>query len=173
MLYPFNFAFRQKLDVNHIDEWISLDFHGLTRELASAMLAATLILALIRKRRLDVARRSFTIIGFYAALTYSRFLFRAAIVFTPILGEGTGFPAAVPCLHRQARLNFVLIAAMVAGVVWRFPLRIFCHVTRQKLSRQSNGISRNLSSARLLQRLLWGRYWSGTYARCLYSSIRR
>ncbi len=48
VFYPFNFAFRQRLNVNHVDEWMSLDFHGVRGKILFGMLAVTLILALTR-----------------------------------------------------------------------------------------------------------------------------
>ncbi len=125
VFYPFNFAFRQKLNVNHIDEWMSLDFHGLRGKIVFAMLAATIILALVRKRRWMLHEVIFTVIGFYAAMTYSRFLFLAAIVFTPILAKELDFLPPYRASIDKAWLNFVFIAAMVTGVVWRFPSQDF------------------------------------------------
>jgi hypothetical protein len=51
VFYPFNFDFQQKLNVSHVDEWMSLDFHTLRGKILFAMLAAAIVLALVRKRR--------------------------------------------------------------------------------------------------------------------------
>ena len=82
MFYPFNFAFKQRLNVDHVDEWMSLDFHGVRGKILFGMMAATIVLALVRKRRWRVDELAFVLVGFYAAVTYSRFLFLAAIVVT-------------------------------------------------------------------------------------------
>jgi hypothetical protein len=121
VFYPFNFAFQQKLNVNHIDEWMSLDFHGLRGKIVFVMLAATIVMALVRKRRWTLHELAFTLIGFYAAMTYSRFLFLAAIVFTPILAKELDFLPPYRASIDKVWLNVALIAAIVAGVVWRFP----------------------------------------------------
>ncbi len=121
VLYPFNFAFRQRLNVNHVDEWMSLDFHGVRGKIVFGMLAVTLILALARKRRWSLDQLAFLIIGFYAAMTYSRFLFLAAILVTPILAEEMDF---FPPYRREIDkpwLNAILILVILAGCVWRFP----------------------------------------------------
>ncbi|MGC2111407.1 MAG: hypothetical protein WA655_17970, partial [Candidatus Korobacteraceae bacterium] len=91
VFYPFNFAFHQRLNVNHVDEWMSLDFHGVRGKILFGMLAATLILALVRKRRWRLDEVGFLLIGYYAAMTYSRFLFLAAIVLTPMLARELDF----------------------------------------------------------------------------------
>ncbi len=123
VFYPFNFAFQQKLNVNHVDEWVSLDFHGVRGKILFGMLAATIVLALIRKRRWSLDELAVTLLGFYAAVTYSRFLFLAAIVVTPMLAKELDF---LPPYHREIDkkwLNAILIIAMVAGCVLRFPTR--------------------------------------------------
>ena len=121
VFYPFNFAFRQRLNVNHVDEWMSLDFHSVRGKILFVMLAVTLILALVRKRRWSVDELAFLIIGYYAALTYSRFLFLAGILVTPMFARELDF---IPQYRRQVDkpwLNAMLIVAIVGGCVWRFP----------------------------------------------------
>jgi hypothetical protein len=121
VFYPFNFAFRQRLNVNHVDEWMSLDFHEVRGKFFFLMLAATLILALARKRRWRVDELAFLIIGYYGAMTYSRFLFLAAILLTPILAAELDF---FPHYRREVDkpwLNAILIVVVLAGCIWRFP----------------------------------------------------
>ena len=121
VFYPFNLAFQQKLNINHVDEWMSLDFHGVRGKILFGMLAATIVLGLVRKRRWSVDELAFTIIGFYAAVTYSRFLFLAAIVLTPILAKELDF---LPPYRREIDkigVNVALILAILAGCTWRFP----------------------------------------------------
>ena len=125
VFYPFNFAFKQRLNVNHVDEWMSLDFHSVRGKILFAMLAATIVLALIRKRRWKLDELAFTLIGFYAAVTYSRFLFLAAIIFTPILAKELDFLPPYRKLIDKAWLNATLFALIVGFCIWRFPTRDF------------------------------------------------
>lgn len=125
VFYPFNFAFKQKLNVNHVDEWMSLDFHSLRGKILFAMLAATIVLALVRKRRWRLDELGFLLTGFYAAVTYSRFLFLAAIVLTPILAKELDFFPPYRTAIDKPWLNAALIVAILAGCVWRFPSREF------------------------------------------------
>jgi len=123
VFYPFNFAFKQRLNVNHVDEWMSLDFHGVRGKILFAMLAATIVLALVRKRRWQLHELAFTILGFYAAVTYSRFLFLAAIVVAPMLARELNFFA--PYRHEidKPALNAAFMVAIVLGCILRFPSR--------------------------------------------------
>lgn len=121
VFYPFNFAFKQRLNVNHVDEWMSLDFHSVRGKIVFAMLAATIILALVRKRHWRLDELGFLLLGFYAALTYSRFLFLAAIVLTPILARELDFFPPYDSAIDKKWLNAVFMAVIVAGCAWRLP----------------------------------------------------
>ena len=121
VFYPFNFAFQQKLNVGHVEEWMSVDFHSVRGKLFFLMLAATFVCALIRKRRWQLDQLVFLLIALYAGLTYSRFLFLAAIVITPMLaGELDFLPPYQPEVDRPW-LNAVLIAAIIMGCTRQFP----------------------------------------------------
>jgi hypothetical protein len=121
VFYPFNFAFQQTLNVGHVEEWMSVDFHTVRGKILFAMLAATIVLALVRKRRWRLDELAFLLIGLYAALTYSRFLFLAAILITPMLARELDFlPPYRPSIDKPW-LNAVLIAAIVAACGRQFP----------------------------------------------------
>jgi hypothetical protein len=125
VFYPFNFAFQQKLNVSHVDEWMSLDFHTLRGKILFAILAATIVLALARRRRWRLDEVAFLLIGFYAAMTYSRFLFLAGIVLTPMLAKELDFLPPYRAAIDKPWLNAALILAILAGCIWRFPTRDF------------------------------------------------
>jgi hypothetical protein len=121
VFYPFDLAFGQKLNVSHVSEWQSLDFHAVRGKIVFLMLAATIILALVRKRKWRLDEVGFLLIGFYATLTYSRFMFLAAIVLTPLLAIELDF---FPPYRREIDkpvLNAILILGMVGGCIWAFP----------------------------------------------------
>jgi hypothetical protein len=121
VFYPFNFAFQQKLNVGHVEEWMSTDFHTLRGKILFLMLAAAIVLTLARKRQWRLDQLAFLLIALYSALTYSRFLFLAAIVITPMLARELDFlPPYQPSADRPL-LNAVLIVAIVAGCAWQFP----------------------------------------------------
>lgn len=69
VFYPFNVAFQQKLNVGHIEEWMSVDFHSVRGKILFAMLAATIVLALAGKRRWRLDELAFLLIALYAAMT--------------------------------------------------------------------------------------------------------
>ncbi len=160
VFYPFNFAFKQRLNVNHVDEWMSLDFHTVRGKILFGMLAATIILALVRKRRWRLDELGFLLLGFYAALTYSRFLFLAAIVLTPILArELDFFPPYDPKIDKKW-LNAIFMVVIVVGCVWRFPSSQFLmrDTIRNYPARALNYLRQFHPQGPVFNDCLWGGY---------------
>jgi hypothetical protein len=160
VLYPFDMAFRQKLNVNHVDEWMSLDFHSVRGKILFAMLAATIVLALVRKRRWMLDEVAFVLLGFYAAMTYSRFLFLAAIVLTPILAKELDFFPPYRAENDKTWLNAVLIVGILAACVWRFPSRDFLmrETVRDYPVKALSYLKAFHPQGRVFNEFLWGGY---------------
>ena len=160
VLYPFNFAFQQKLNVNHVDEWMSLDFHSVRGKVLFAMLAATIVLALVRKRRWRLDELAFTLIAFYAAVTYSRFLFLAAIVLTPILAKELDFLTPYRRELDRPWLNAVLLVTIVVGCALRFPSREYLmrDTVRQYPVKAMSYLQQFHAQGRVFNDCLWGGY---------------
>src|SRR5207237_10646935 len=51
VLYPLDMAFRQKLNISHVAEWVSVDFHDLRGKLVLAHVLSLLVSALVRRAR--------------------------------------------------------------------------------------------------------------------------
>jgi hypothetical protein len=122
VFYPFDLAFRQRLNVSHVEEWQSPDFHTMRGKILLAMLLGFLVLALIRQGRFRLHEVLFVLIAFYSALTYARFLFLAAIILTPVLATELslrGFGGQT--IADNPGLNLVMICAMAAIMAWQVP----------------------------------------------------
>ena len=122
VFYPLDLAFRQKLNVSHVEEWQSPDFHAIRGKLLLALILGFLVLALIRRGRFKLHEVLFVLVAFYSALTYTRFLFLAAIILTPVLAaelslRGAGGAGA----SDKPALNLAMIAAMAAIIIWQIP----------------------------------------------------
>lgn len=81
--YPFDMAFHQKLNISSVEEWGTLDFHYPRGKLVFGMMAAAILLQLVRSRKWTLHELCFVLIGLYSGLTYSRFLFLAGILICP------------------------------------------------------------------------------------------
>jgi len=160
VFYPFNFAFKQRLNVNHVDEWMSPDFHSVRGKILFGMLAATIVLALVRKRRWPLHELAFILLGFYAAVTYSRFLFLAAILVTPMLAKELDFFAPYRREIDKCGLNAALIVAIVLGCVLRFPTRgyLLRDTVRNYPATAMSYLEQFHPQGRVFNDCLWGGY---------------
>jgi hypothetical protein len=121
VFYPFDLAFRQTLNVGHVQEWQTLDLHSLRGKIVFFVLALTLVLAFIRKQRWRLEEVAFVLIGFYAAMTYMRFMFLAAIVVTPLLAKELNFLPPYRGEDDRPWLNLAIMAGALTFAVWLFP----------------------------------------------------
>lgn len=121
VLYPFDIAFHQKLNIATVDEWRSLDFHSPRGKIALAIMAAAILLHLLRQRRWRLHEVLFLLIGTYAALTYSRFLFLAAILIVPLLAADLAPSMPYYADRDKPWLNAVIMFGAVVTMIFLFP----------------------------------------------------
>ncbi len=160
VFYPFNFAFQQKLNVGRVEEWASLDFHAVRGKIFFVVLAAIIVSALARKRRWRLDELAFLLISLYAALAYSRFLFLAAIIVTPLLARELDFFPAYDGKADKPWLNGILIVAITAGCAWHLPSEEFLRRdTQQNYPVKALPYLQQLhASGRIFNDYLWGGY---------------
>src|SRR5262249_43329109 len=87
VFYPFVLAYRQKLNIEHVAEWVSVNFHDLRGKVVLLVLIVLLISTLLRPRRWTLAELALVLFALYSGLTYVRFLFLLAIVVAPVLAK--------------------------------------------------------------------------------------
>lgn len=120
--YPFNLAFHQKLNIANVIEWRSLDFHSPRGKLVLAVLAMSILLQLICRRKWILHEVAFLLLGIYAGFTYSRFLFLAAILIVPLLAKDLRqFVPDYSSERDKPWLNASIIVLCVAAICVRFP----------------------------------------------------
>ncbi len=124
VLYPFDLAFKQKLNVASVDEWHPLDFHTPRAKIFLLCLIALFLLQLARKAKWALHELLFVAAGVYGACLYSRFLFLGGLLICPILAKQatTVFASNKP---RQTHSNGWFHAAVLCGLaivaMARFP----------------------------------------------------
>lgn len=118
--YPFDLAFRQKLNIASVEEWRTLDFHS-PRGKAFFMLMALVVLAnLVRPRKWALYEVALVAIGTYSALTYSRFLFLAALLAIPIFAKDFSlWIPARPSPDRPWLNGGILVALCFMAISWQ------------------------------------------------------
>ncbi len=119
--YPFDLAFRQKLNVSHIQEWVSVDFHEPRGKFVLFVLLLLMAAAFFRKLRWSPGEILILLFALYCGLTYIRFLMLLGIVAAPVFAKILGFvPAYRPRAEIRA-LNAVLLMAAVAAMIFFWP----------------------------------------------------
>jgi hypothetical protein len=121
VFYPLDLGFRQKLNIEHIEEWVSVNFHDARGKFVIVLLIVLLISSLLRSRRWGLSELAVSLFVLYCGLTYVRFLFLLAIVIAPVLAKILDF---VPPYQRQRDtpvLNTVAILLMIAGIACYWP----------------------------------------------------
>jgi hypothetical protein len=121
VVYPFNLAFHQKLNIGNVEEWQALDFHSLRGRLLLVCLASLFVLQLVRRRTWSLHEIGFLFIGLYSGILYSRFLFLAAILAMPLMAKD--IPGLGPSTSRRNRpwFNAALLLALVFLAVFHSP----------------------------------------------------
>ncbi len=121
VLYPFDLAFRQKLNIAHVAEWVSVNFHDMRGKLVLALLLALLVSALLRAEWWSLSELCLLVFALYTGLTYIRFLFVLAIVAAPLIAKMFDFiPPYQPEIDKPL-LNVLAIMLMIGAMVWYRP----------------------------------------------------
>jgi hypothetical protein len=121
VFYPLDLAFRQKVNIEHVAEWISVNFHDTRGKFVIVLLIVLLVSSLLRPRRWTLAELAVSLFVLYSGLTYVRFLFLLGIVIAPVLAKILDF---VPPYRRDLDtpvLNTFAILLMIAGIVYFWP----------------------------------------------------
>jgi hypothetical protein len=119
--YPFDLAFKQRLNIAHVQEWVSVDFHDLRGKLVLILILGLLLAALVRNRRWNLGEVLVLLFALYSGLTYIRFLVLLGIVVAPVVAKALDFfPPYRPELETP-RVNAVVILVIVGLMVYFWP----------------------------------------------------
>jgi hypothetical protein len=121
VLYPFDFLFRIKLGVANVQEWASVDFHGLSGKILLGAIFVTVALTFLRKHKWPLESLLLFFLAIYSSVTYVRFLFLAGIIFAPLIARRLDFVPPYEPEKDKPLLNAVLLIAILVFVVVRFP----------------------------------------------------
>lgn len=120
--YPLDVAYGQKLNIDYVAEWASLDFHSARGKIVLATFLLLVALQLLRPRRWTLQDLAFAAIGLYGAVTYVRFTFLAGILVTPLLAASLA-PFFKPYNEEgdPRRANAVSVAILLGVLAYLFP----------------------------------------------------
>lgn len=119
--YPFDMAFQQKLNIGSVEEWRTVDFHSPRGKIVLGIMAAVILLQLVRQRKWKLHEVFFTLVGLYAGFTYSRFLFLAAILILPILSKDLCNSMPYRAQRDKPGLNAAIMVCCLVAIVGQYP----------------------------------------------------
>lgn len=160
VVYPLDMAFRQKLNIAHVAEWSSVDFHDARGKIALLFVVTLLIGSLLSRHRWQLYELGLVLFGTYAAFTYVRFLFLAGILAGPTIASLLRFiPPYRPEIDRPL-VNAAIMAGVLAFVAWGFPTskQLWQSVDRDYPQEILTRLASLSPSDRVLNYYLWGGY---------------
>jgi len=119
--YPFDLAFKQKLNIAHVQEWVSVDFHDLRGKMVLILIIGLLLGALFRNRRWDLGEILILLFALYSGLTYIRFLVLLGIVAAPVLAKTLDFFPPYRPEDETPRINMAVLALMIGLMIFFWP----------------------------------------------------
>lgn len=160
VFYPLDLAFRQKLNIEHVAEWVSVNFHDLRGKVVLIVLIVLLISTIVKPRRWMLAEVALVLFALYSGLTYVRFLFLAAIVLAPVLAKSFDF---VPHYRRDLDtpiVNACVMVLILASLVqfWPREAQLQVWVGEQYPAGAVRYLEANRHDTRMLNFYLWGGY---------------
>ncbi|GAC1445511.1 MAG: hypothetical protein NVSMB52_06830 [Chloroflexota bacterium] len=127
VVYPLDFAFRQKLNVSIGEEWQSVNFNRPNGKIFFFVLLSLATLNLLRRGRWLLQELLFVLLAVYSAATHVRFLFLAGIVLSPVIAAEIGVASGAERKQNRPALNAGLIGMILILVFFRFPRSAVLH----------------------------------------------
>jgi hypothetical protein len=160
VFYPLNLALRQKVNIEHVAEWISVNFHDPRGKFVIILLVMLLVSSLVRPRRWTLSELAVSLFVLYCGLTYVRFLFLLGIVMAPVLAKILDF---VPPYRRDLDtpvLNTLAILLIIAGIsyFWPRPAQLQRSVDDQYPAQAVAYLEGHPPTGPIVNYYLWGGY---------------
>ena len=158
--YPFDLAFKQKLNISHVAEWVSVDFHDLRGKMVLGLVLGLLVSAMVRNRRWNLGVLLMLLFGIYCGLTYIRFLFLLGIVAAPVAAGALDFLPRYRPLRDNRVLNVVAIGLLVAvmAVFWPRGAKVQASVEETYPAGAVPYLQAHPPQGNVLNFYLWGGY---------------
>ena len=119
--YPFDLAFRQKLNIGTVEEWKTLDFHSPRGKVFLASIGLLFALQLLKGLQWRLYELGIVALGVYASVTYSRFLFLGAILVMPVLARYL-FTSVIPrTSHYAGWIGVTVLLGILPSLYQHFP----------------------------------------------------
>jgi hypothetical protein len=121
VFYPLDLAFNQKLNITHVAEWITVDFHTVRGKLVLALIVGLLLSTLIRNRRWNLGELLIFLFALYSGLTYVRFLILLGIIVAPVLAQILDFFPRYRPQEDTPKVNTAVILILIGAMIYAWP----------------------------------------------------
>jgi hypothetical protein len=160
VFYPLDMAYRQKTNIEHVAEWVSVNFHDFRGKIVIVLLLILLLSMLLRPRRRSLTELALLLFVLYSGLTYVRFLFLAGVVIAPILAKMLDFVPSYRAELDTPLINSFAIVLMVAGVAYFWPKasQLEAKVNEQYPVGAISYLQAHPASGAMVNYYLWGGY---------------
>jgi hypothetical protein len=119
--YPFDMLFRQQTNMQHVEEWRSVDFHDPRGKIVMILLLVILATAVCSRRKWMLHEVLLGAFALYSSLTYWRMQYFAALIFIPLIATRITLFADYNPKKEKPVLNAAIIAVVIGVMIWRFP----------------------------------------------------
>jgi hypothetical protein len=119
--YPFDLLFRQRLNIDNMTDWQSVDFHNGFGKLAMGMILALLGAAWFSPKPWKLRDIFLAAFAVWASLTHIRFLIFAAILLVPMLGPRLQLFPPYDAKKDKPWLNLAMTAGIAGIMLWMYP----------------------------------------------------
>jgi hypothetical protein len=164
VFYPLDMAFHQQTNIEHVSEWVSLNFHDVRGKVVLLLLVILLLSILLRPRRWTVAEVALVVFGVYSGLTYVRFLCLMGILLAPMMAKTLDFVPGYRPEFDTPVLNSVVTLLMIAASAhyWPTKSRLDTIVKEQYPAGAVSYLKAHPVNGALLNYYVWGGYigWS-------------
>ena len=160
VFYPFDLAFRQKLNIGNVEEWASVDFNNARGKVVLILLAVVFLGALFSRHTWRLEELLMAGFGLYTGLMHIRFLFLAAILLAPLLAKMLDFvPPYQPEIDKPP-LNALVMGVVLLIAIYRVPSRADLEkdVAVQFPANALSYIKANALQDRVFNDYVWGGY---------------
>jgi hypothetical protein len=160
VFYPLDLAFRQKINIEHVTEWVSLNFHEPRGKFVLLLLIAMVLSALLRSRRWSVTDLALVSFGVYSGLTHVRFLCLMGILLAPVLAKMLDFVPNYRAELDTQVINVVAALLIIGAIVhfWPKQSNLESAVQDQYPAGAVSYLKTHPANGPMLNYYLWGGY---------------
>ena len=160
VFYPFDLAFKQKLNIAHVAEWVPVNFQDVRGKFVFALIVGMLLAALLRECKWNLGGILMLLFALHTAVTHTRFLVLLGIAVAPLAAKLLDFfPPYRPELDTpRANTAVILIMVGLMAYFWPHNAQIQKAIAETYPTDAISYLKAHSVQSRVLNFYLWGGY---------------